>query len=55
MSFSNALDAKSDYIVRELWILAWGGSVQRAKLYKKGVESNSAAAADFRKKIDFSP
>ncbi len=51
MSFFNALDAKSDYIVRELWILAWGASVQRAKLYKEGVESNSAAVADFRKKI----
>ena len=52
MIFLNAMDAKLDYIVRELWILAWNGSVQRAKLYKEGVESNSESLRDdFREKI----
>ena len=51
MIFFNAMDAKLDYIVRELWILAWGASVQRAKLYKGDIGSDSKPISDFREKI----
>lgn len=40
---------KLDYLIRELWILAWGASVQRAHLYKEGIGHNSREVGDFRK------
>ena len=40
-----------NFIVRELWILAWGASVQRAKLYKENIEFNSNEITIFRHKI----
>jgi hypothetical protein len=45
------MDKKIDFLVRELWILAWGASVQRAKLYKKDIGSNSKDINIFRNKI----
>jgi hypothetical protein len=30
------MDTKTEYLVRELWILAWNASVQHAALYKNG-------------------
>jgi hypothetical protein len=35
------MNDKQDYLVRELWILAWNASVQRAHLYRSGTESSS--------------
>jgi hypothetical protein len=32
------MNAKQDYLVGELWILAWNASVQRARLYRGGIE-----------------
>jgi len=43
------MNQMTDFIIRELWILAWAASVQRAKLYKKGNENPKTNA--FRKKI----
>ena len=40
---------KLEFLVTELWILAWGASVQRANLYKKG--SDKSKTDSFRKKI----
>ena len=51
MIFFNAMDAKLDFIVGELWFMAWSGSVQRAKLYKKGLDSSSETTRLFREKI----
>ena len=31
------MDKKTEYLVRELWILAWNASVQHAALYKSGM------------------
>jgi hypothetical protein len=42
------MDPKLDYIVNELWILAWNASVQRAKLYVRGTK---AADRAFREKV----
>jgi hypothetical protein len=42
------MDARQDYLLSELWILAWNGSVQRAKLYK---EDREPATQLFRDKI----
>jgi len=30
------MNAKQTYLVKELWILAWNASAQRAHLYRKG-------------------
>lgn len=46
------MDRKTEYIVSELWILAWNASVQRAALYKRGArESNSDAINKYRNKL----
>jgi hypothetical protein len=42
------MDPKLDYIVNELWILAWNASVQRAELYAKGTKP---ADSVFREKV----
>ena len=43
------MDQKSEFIVSELWILAWRASVQRANLYKKDIDKS--ITDKFRKKI----
>lgn len=46
------MDRKTEYIVSELWILAWNASVQRAALYKRGVrESKNDAINIFRNQL----
>lgn len=35
------MNAKTDFLAGELWILAWGASVQHAGLYKSGVKTTS--------------
>jgi len=45
------MTAKQDYLVKELWILAWGASVQRANLYRKGIEPGSKDTRLFREKL----
>ncbi len=35
------MDRKKQYIENELWILAWGASVQHASLYKNGAWKNN--------------
>lgn len=42
-----------EFIINELWILAWGASVQRAKLYGERVDSAqpSAATNRFREEV----
>lgn len=37
----NHMARKKQYIASELWILAWGASVQHASLYKNGAWKNS--------------
>lgn len=36
------LSKKQEYLIRELWILAWNASVQRASLYNASVRRNRA-------------
>jgi hypothetical protein len=43
------MNQRTEFIVRELWILAWAASVQRAKLYKKG--NKNSKNDEFRIKI----
>jgi hypothetical protein len=45
------LDAKTDYLIRELWTLAWGASVQRAKVYRPGIKPDSKAVKTFRRDV----
>lgn len=45
------MDDKHKFIIDELWILAWGASVQRANLYKKDISSTPIKAKDFRENI----
>jgi len=42
---------KIQFVADELWILAWAASVQRAKLFKKGMESTSKEVSTFRKAV----
>ncbi|HUT83881.1 MAG TPA: hypothetical protein VMX95_04455 [Thermodesulfobacteriota bacterium] len=42
---------KQQFITNELWILAWAGSVQRAKLYKEDVDSTSKEVNKFREDV----
>jgi hypothetical protein len=42
------MNPKQDYLVKELWILAWNASVQRAHLYTNDVEPNSEDTRLFR-------
>lgn len=46
-----AISKEQKFIVNEIWILAWNASVQRAKLYKKGLNSEDRKASDFRATI----
>jgi len=46
-----AMTKEQEFIVNEIWILAWNASVQRAKLYKKGLSSKDRKAPDFRASI----
>jgi len=34
------MDFKKQYILRELWILAWNASVQHASIYVQGASKN---------------
>jgi hypothetical protein len=45
------MNAKQDYLVRELWILAWNASVQHADLYRKGIKPGSEDARVFRRDL----
>lgn len=45
------MNQKFDFIVRELWILAWGASVQRANLYIEGIDYTSSKIGEFRQQI----
>ena len=45
------MDTKQDYLVKELWILAWSASVQRANLYRKGIEPSSKETRRFRENL----
>jgi hypothetical protein len=45
------MNVKQDYLVKELWILAWNASVQRANLYKKGIEHGSNETRFFRENV----
>jgi hypothetical protein len=47
----NNMNKKQQFIINELWILAWAASVQRAKLYKKDVDSASKEASKFREDV----
>ena len=48
----NHVDRKTEYLERELWILAWNASVQHAALYKNGVWQNQRDQIDiFKSKI----
>lgn len=44
---------KIEFVIRELWILAWAASVQRANLYKNKTDSNfqSTVVTKFREDI----
>ncbi|MCI0561970.1 MAG: hypothetical protein MN733_26075 [Nitrososphaera sp.] len=46
-----AMTKEQEFIVNEIWILAWNASVQRAKLYKKGLSSEDRKASDFRASV----
>jgi len=37
----NDIDKKTEYLVRELWILAWNASVQHSSLYKRSASKNT--------------
>jgi hypothetical protein len=45
------MDSKFQFVIDELWIMAWNGSVQRAKLYKENINSDSEKVKKFRKSI----
>lgn len=45
------MNARLDYLLKELWILAWNASVQRAKLYKEGREAASEDTRLFRERL----
>jgi len=46
------MDRKTEYLTRELWILAWNASVQHAALYKNGAWQSQRNEIDvFRSKI----
>jgi hypothetical protein len=45
------MTAKLDYLVRELGVLAWAASVQRASLYKRGVKPGSNEVKKFRRDV----
>lgn len=42
---------EQEFIVNEIWILAWNASVQRAKLYKTDLSSEDRKASDFRSSV----
>lgn len=45
------MKAKRSYLVSELGILAWGASVQRANLYRRGINPTSQQVRDFRRDV----
>lgn len=45
------MNDKLQFVMNELWIMAWAGSVQRAKLYKENIDSNSREVVIFRTKV----
>jgi hypothetical protein len=45
------MNAKQDYLVKELWILVWNASVQHADLYRKGIKPGSEDTRLFREKL----
>jgi hypothetical protein len=46
------MNKQTEYLIRELWILAWNASVQHAGLYKNGAWQNQRDAIDiFRNRV----
>lgn len=46
------MDEKTRYLERELWILAWNASVQRAAIYRKGARQTQREQINtFKNKI----
>jgi hypothetical protein len=45
------MNEKLEFIKDELWILAWAGSVQRAKLYKDDIDASSKDVSKFRESV----
>jgi hypothetical protein len=45
------MDDKLQFVTNELWIMAWAGSVQRAKLYKENTDSSSKDVSTFRENV----
>lgn len=45
------MDAKLDYLAKELWILAWNASVQRASLYREDRDPNPEETRIFRENV----
>lgn len=45
------MNDKTQFVTDELWILAWAGSVQRAKLYKADTDSTSKDVSKFRENV----
>jgi hypothetical protein len=46
-----AVTKEQEFIIDEIWILAWNASVQRANLYKKGLSSDNTEAPEFRDSV----
>ncbi len=45
------LTKQQEFIVSECWILAWGASVQRAHLYKKGIDRSDKRIVQFKSAV----
>jgi hypothetical protein len=45
------MNDKLKFVKNELWIMAWAGSVQRAKLYKENTDSSSIDVSRFRENV----
>ena len=39
--FLVGLKTQQEFLIGEMWMLAWGASVQRAKLYRKGYDRSA--------------
>jgi hypothetical protein len=48
---TQTVNLKTEYLVRELWTLAWAASVQRAKVYEDGAKGDSKEVKTFREEI----
>jgi hypothetical protein len=46
------MNAQQEFLVGELWMLAWAASVQRAKLYRRGYSSVAPASKNGQRLSD---